>query len=207
MYYRQGEWSTRGADGTGTLASSSRAASVLEVGKITLLACLFLVCGASWFVDPFAPTNSGPAGYLGLPFDAGGLAARELYCKPLDREAQLCRKEHPAPPPKRDDEKSWLEQLAEKGGHKEAVSGSGSSGWQSLLQLGSGLVSSSSSSSSSDDACAQAKERASACGQAARKARETVQLWCSSEVSTAIHGAGCCRYMRVCMRVVVREAV
>ena len=184
MYYRQGEWSTRGADGSGSSASGSRAASVLEVGKVTLFVCLFLACGASWFVDPFAPTNSGPAGYLGLPLDSGGVLVRELYCKPLDHEAQICRKEHPAPPPKRDEEKSWIEQLAEKGGHKEAASDSGSSGWQSILQLGSSFVSSSSSSSS--DACAAAKARASACSQAARKARETVQLWCSSEVSAHV---------------------
>jgi hypothetical protein len=175
MYFRQGEWSTRGAESVG---SSGGGAGALEAGKVVILAFLCLACGASWFVDPFAPTNSGPAGYLGLPFDTGGLPVRDRFCKPLERAAQLCRKEHPAPPPKSDAEKGWVERLAEKGGHKQAAGSSSNSGWQAILSRAGALA----SDSGEADGCASAKVRAGACGQAARVARETVQLRCSSEV-------------------------
>jgi len=62
--------------------------SCFEGVRVALLVGAYLFCALSFYCDPLAPTNSGPAGYLGLSIDHG-LSIRKL-CKTFNVELQQC---------------------------------------------------------------------------------------------------------------------
>ena len=82
------------SSGGGAVGNSPSCPSLVELLKLALLAAALTACGASWFYDPFAPTNAGPGGFLELPMDLGGFKA-QAPCNALRAAAAQCRKEHP----------------------------------------------------------------------------------------------------------------
>ena len=167
-YHRPSEWSRSHQ------SSNEDQIGVVEIAKLALLFVLFAACAASWFVDPMAPTNSGPAGYLGLPMDFG-IKIREIHCSSVETSLKACRKARPAP---KDEPQGWLDEVAAKG---ETRSEHG--GWGDLFRKAGQMAEDREKGSSQSSGCEPEASRAEICRQASRSARERVQLECIGEVT------------------------
>ena len=141
-----------------------------ELLKLMFLCVLLVLCGASWFSDPWSPTNSGPAGYLGLGLDfQTGPMLREC-CKRHSDKLIACRKEHPDVTPEIKD--------------KEEGAAASEGGWKGFL-LQAGRMADTQKVHGSDSTpapCADEKATVEQCRQASRNAKDVVQLRCVSEV-------------------------
>lgn len=143
-----------------------------ELLKLMFLCVLLVLCGASWFSDPWSPTNSGPAGYLGLGLDfQTGPMLREC-CKRHSDKLIACRKEHPDVTPEIKD--------------KEEGAAASEGGWKGFL-LQAGRMADTQKVHGSDSTpapCADEKATVEQCRQASRNAKDVVQLRCVSEATS-----------------------
>lgn len=158
--------------------------SLIDLSRILLLATLLSVCCASWWFDPLAPVNTGPAGYLGIPLEFS-FNIREV-CKMHEVKLASCKRSSPTIKPNEiDAPKGWVDSLVEKAEQQRGASESQSGSFGSLLRRAGGMDADQPSSPRRDGEaeCSEFKFIVDSCRAAARDAKEKAQLRCTSEVA------------------------
>lgn len=151
----------------------------VEFIKLFSLICVIVICGVSFFYDPFAPTNSGPAGFLGIRIDFG--INLKDQCQHIDNHFKNCQKSSPSDED-RDRQSSWVGYFfGEKANEIDSTNdwfkvfrqASETANKNKLVNLGQG-------SSLTD--CNEFKKELDECRAVARSTIEMIRLKCYDEV-------------------------
>mmetsp|Transcript_10498 Transcript_10498/g.12770 ORF Transcript_10498/g.12770 Transcript_10498/m.12770 type:complete len:169 (+) Transcript_10498:76-582(+) len=124
--------------------------------KVFLLVGILSICGLSWFIDPWAPSDSGPRGYLGINFNTG--FNLNQICKKIDTKC---------------------ESKNEKGINSKPEELKGS--WDKFLRKANEIAEHKEESNENSE-CIRGKQKADRCRQMAHNTKEKIQLWCQTEI-------------------------
>lgn len=142
----------------------NRMVKLVEYIKVASLLAILVICAASWFIDPFAPTGSGPRGYLGINFDTGFNLNK--LCQPIAKEADDCRAKFKKPQVLLVD------------------SDTATSGWMSFLNKARGMEEEKTREQSQYPAqCTQLTAKVNECRQQSRTTKEQIQLRCIPQIT------------------------
>jgi len=158
-----------------------------EYWKLVLIAGLLLVCGLSYFFDPWSLTdengNSPPLGSLSVNVNLG--VNPQSFCKAVIQAESECKKANEA----KNDPQNKPKKLADS---DKSETGDG---WMALLRQAGGIADQQASQAGGAGGsagylekappCAKESERAMGCKVKAREARGKVQLRCNSQIVTA----------------------
>jgi hypothetical protein len=138
----------------------------VEFVKLLALISLVILCIASWYVDPFSPKDSGPAGYLGI--DPSYEFDGRSYCRRIEstEEYAVCKaaksNERVIPDPNGGAHGALMSFLLKAGG--------GASRGGTTIRNGESSF------------CVSSKKKIDSCRSEARFVQEKVQLKCYREV-------------------------